>query len=270
VTGRALSAEILVRRGDSKRNDSKRGDSTRDGFTLDVQLDVPAGHTVAVLGPNGAGKSTLLDVLAGLIRPDRGRIALDDQVLTDTARHRHLPPHRRGIGLLAQDPLLFPHLTAAANIAFGLRARRVPRQQARDQAQHWLTEVDAADLADRRPGALSGGQAQRVAVARALAAGPDLLLLDEPFAALDVDAAPALRALVRRVLRDSGCSAVLVSHDPLDALVLADQVIVLADGKIVERGPTREVLARPRTAFTARIAGRYPPLWTPEHPSGSP
>ena len=227
----------------------------RDSFALSVQLSVGAGEIVAVLGRNGAGKSTLLGALAGLLRPDSGRISLGGRVLTDVAAGVHVPSHRRGIGLLAQDPLLFPHLTVAANVAFGPRARGVSRSAAADLVRRLLSDVDAAEFASRRPGQLSGGQAQRVAVARALAAAPDLLLLDEPLAALDVDAAPALRTMLRRVLRDSGRTALLVTHDPLDALVLADRVVVLSEGRIVEQGETRAVLSRPRTAFTARIAG---------------
>jgi molybdate transport system ATP-binding protein len=227
----------------------------RDAFALSARLSVARGEVVAVLGRNGAGKSTLLAALAGLLRPDSGRIRLAGRVLTDAAKGLHVPPHRRGIGLLAQDPLLFPHLTVAANVAFGPRAQGVSRHDANAVVTRLLSDVDAAELASRRPGQLSGGQAQRVAVARALASEPELLLLDEPFAALDVDAAPALRGMLRRVLRDSARTALLVTHDPLDALVLADRVIVLADGQIVEQGETRAVLSRPRTAFTARIAG---------------
>ncbi|MCP2259513.1 molybdate transport system ATP-binding protein [Streptoalloteichus tenebrarius] len=227
----------------------------RPGFALSVALRVEPGEVLAVLGPNGSGKSTLLGVLAGLLRPDRGRVVLGGRTLTDAGRGAHVPPHRRGVGLLAQQPLLFPHLTAEANVAFGPRARGVPRRAAREIARRWLSEVDVLELADRRPAELSGGQAQRVAVARALAAEPDLVLLDEPFAALDVDAAPALRAVLGRVLRAGGRTALVVTHDPLDALVLSDRLVVLDAGVVVEAGPTRQVLARPRTAFTARIAG---------------
>jgi molybdate transport system ATP-binding protein len=228
----------------------------RGEFRLEVALRVARGEVLAVLGPNGSGKSTLLDILAGLLRPDAGVVGLAGRTLVDTAAATFLPPHRRKVGLLAQDPLLFPHLSALANVAFGPRAHGVGRRAAERTARSWLSEVDSEELAQRRPRAISGGQAQRVALARALATEPDLLLLDEPFAALDVDAAPALRGLVRRVLRDRDRQAsVLVTHDPLDALVLADRVLVLADGRVVEQGPTRDVLARPRTAFTARIAG---------------
>jgi len=232
-----------------------RIDARRGGFRLDVDIEAEAGEVLAVLGPNGAGKSTLLDVLAGLLRPDTGRLVVGDRTLDDTGRRTHVPPARRRVGLLSQDPLLFPHLTALGNVAFGPRALGTPRRRAEELARTWLSEVDAAELADRRPRQLSGGQAQRVALARALATDPALLLLDEPFAALDVDAAPALRGLVRRVLRAGERQVVLVTHDPLDALVLADRVLVLDAGRIIEQGPTRTVLSTPRTAFTARIAG---------------
>ncbi|GLY69159.1 sulfate/molybdate ABC transporter ATP-binding protein [Amycolatopsis taiwanensis] len=223
---------------------------SRGNFDLDVSLDVPTGGVLAVLGPNGSGKSSLLGCLSGLLRPSRATIRLGERSLHD------LPAHARAIGLLSQDPLLFPHLSVLDNVAFAPRSKGHGRARARELARHWLTEVDAAEFADRRPAQLSGGQAQRVAVARALAADPDLLLLDEPLAALDVDAAPAIRGLLRRVLGMAGNRVtVLVTHDPLDALALADHVLVLADGQAVERGPTRDVLAAPRTAFTARIAG---------------
>lgn len=218
---------------------------------VDVSFRVATGATVALLGPNGAGKSTTLAVLAGLLRPDRARVILDDEPLTDD--QRWVPPHARRTALLAQEPLLFPHLDVLANVAFGPRSRGAGRASSTATARHWLAEVDAADLADRRPAALSGGQAQRVAVARALAAEPRLLLLDEPMASLDVAVAPALRQLLRRVL--AARTTVLVTHHVLDALLLADEVVVLEAGRVVEQGPTAEVLARPRSAFAARFAG---------------
>ncbi|HZZ46095.1 MAG TPA: ATP-binding cassette domain-containing protein, partial [Pseudonocardia sp.] len=228
----------------------------RPEFELDVSLNVARGETVAVLGPNGAGKSTLLGVLAGLLRPDRGRVVLDGRMLTDTEAGVQLPTHRREVGLLAQQPLLFPHLSARANVEFGPRCAGRGRAQAAEIASRWLVDVDVSDeLARRRPGQLSGGQAQRVAVARALAGEPKLLLLDEPLAALDIDSAPALRALLRRVLRAAGQTALLVTHDVLDAVVLADRLVVLTDGAIVEQGRTHTVLTRPRSPFAARIAG---------------
>ncbi|MCY7343882.1 MAG: ATP-binding cassette domain-containing protein, partial [Pseudonocardia sp.] len=225
----------------------------RPEFTLDVELDVAEGEVLAVLGPNGAGKSTLLDVLSGLLRPAEGHVRVGDETLTGDGRH--VPPHRRGVGLLAQQALLFPHLTALGNVAFGPRAQGVPRGEAERRARELLAAVDASELEQRRPGRMSGGQQQRVALARALAPGPALLLLDEPLAALDVDATPALRSLLRRVIRERKQTALLVTHSALDALVLADRVLVLTGGRVVEQGPTREVLARPRSPFTARIAG---------------
>jgi molybdate transport system ATP-binding protein len=223
---------------------------------VDVELTVGRGETVALLGPNGAGKSTVLGLAAGLLRPDRGEVTLDGRILTrvgPSARRAWVPPHDRHVALLAQDPLLFPHLTVQENVAFAPRSAGVRRAEARETARHWLAEVGVADLAERRPAQLSGGQAQRVAVARALAADPRLLLLDEPMAALDVAVTPALRQTLRRVLADR--SVLLVTHDALDALLLADTVVVLDGGRVVERGPAAEVLARPRSAFAARIAG---------------
>ncbi|WP_432563326.1 sulfate/molybdate ABC transporter ATP-binding protein [Kineococcus sp. SYSU DK003] len=224
------------------------------GLALD--LVVPDGEVLAVLGPNGAGKSTLLSLLAGLLRPSAGRIVLDGRVLAGDGadgRATFVPAHRRGVGLLAQQALLFPHLTVEANVAFGPRSSGLSKARARARAERLLAEVGMTQFARRRPHELSGGQAQRVAIARALAAEPRLLLLDEPMAALDVTAAPEVRQVLRRVLR--GRSAVLVTHDPLDALALADEVVVLESGRIAERGPVRQVLSAPRSAFGAQLAG---------------
>lgn len=216
-----------------------------------VALRIEPGETVALLGPNGAGKSTLLGVVAGALRDGASRVTLGDRSLADGTTW--VAPYDRGIGLLAQDALLFPHLSVAANVAFGPQAHGVRRAEARRLAEAWLERVGCTDLRRRKPGQLSGGQAQRVAIARALAADPAVLLLDEPMAALDVDARPALRQLLREVLRDR--TAVIATHDVLDALLLADRVVVLEGGRVVEDGPTTEVLARPRSAFAARVAG---------------
>lgn len=222
---------------------------------FDVALGLAPAETIAVLGPNGAGKSTLLAVIAGLLRPDTGLGEVDGRVLFDLRPGANLwtAPHRRGTALLAQEPFLFPHLSALENVAFGPRSAGSPKAAARETAMNWLAEVDAEDLAFRRPGQLSGGQAQRVAVARALAANPDVLLLDEPMAALDIHAAPLLRRLLKRVL--AGRRAIIVTHDVLDAYMLADRVVVLEDGRITEEGPVREVLQRPRSSFAAGLAG---------------
>ena len=231
-------------------------DATLAARGFEVSLSLGPAETVAVLGPNGAGKSTLLAVIAGLLRPDNGRAAVDGRVLFDLPANgpgSWTAPHRRGTALLAQEPLLFPHLTAIENVAFGPRSAGMAKAEAREAARGWLAEVDAADLAGRRPGELSGGQAQRVAVARALAANPGVLLLDEPMAALDIHAAPLLRRLLKRVL--AGRRAIIVTHDVLDAYMLADRVIVMEGGRITEEGPTREVLRRPRSSFAAGLAG---------------
>ncbi|MCZ2404677.1 ABC transporter ATP-binding protein [Paenarthrobacter sp. Z7-10] len=223
------------------------------GFS--VSLQVAAGETVAILGPNGAGKSTLLAIIAGLLRPDSGAAQMNDKVFFDLNGSPEIwtQPHERGTVLLAQEPLLFPHLSSLDNVGFGPRSAGMSRREAHGLALHWLTEVDIPELADRRPAQLSGGQAQRVAVARALAASPDLLLLDEPMAALDIDSAPLLRRLLKRVLRDR--RAIIVTHDILDALMLADRILVMDQGRIIEAGPTREVLERPRSNFAAGLAG---------------
>lgn len=222
---------------------------------FDVGLSLAPGETVAVLGPNGAGKSTLLSVIAGLLRPDSGRAEINGKVLFDLdgGAGSWTTPHHRGTALLAQEPLLFPHLSALENVAFGPRSAGVARKTARESARAWLAAVDAGDLEARRPAELSGGQAQRVAVARALAADPDVLLLDEPMAALDIHAAPLLRRLLKKVL--AGRRAIIITHDVLDALMLADRVIVLEGGRITEEGPTRQVLQRPRSRFAAGLAG---------------
>ncbi|OBK24538.1 sulfate/molybdate ABC transporter ATP-binding protein [Mycobacterium asiaticum] len=226
---------------------------------LDLEFTVSSGEVVAVLGPNGAGKSTALHVIAGLLRPDAGRVRLGDRVLTDTAARVEVATHRRRVGLLLQDPLLFPHLTVLGNVAFGAafgpNSRRGRLRSHRESALRWLRAVDAEQLADRKPRQLSGGQAQRVAIARALAAEPEILLLDEPLSGLDVSAAASIRALLRGVVTDSGCAVILVTHDLLDVLTLADRVLVLESGKIAEIGPTAAVLSAPRSRFGARIAG---------------
>ncbi|WP_285034505.1 ATP-binding cassette domain-containing protein [Mycolicibacterium sp. lyk4-40-TYG-92] len=222
---------------------------------IDVELDVAAGEVLAVVGPNGAGKSSVLHVIAGLLRPDAGTVTVGGRRLTDAASGLHVAVHNRRVGLLLQDPALFPHLTVAGNVAFGPRARHHLRAEARRTAGRWLGEVGATELADRRPGQLSGGQAQRVALARALAAEPDVLLLDEPLSGLDVTAASAMRRLLRDVLGAGGRSSVLVSHDLLDVVTLADRVVVIEGGRIVESGAVADVLTAPRTAFGARFAG---------------
>ncbi|GAA1868219.1 ABC transporter ATP-binding protein [Myceligenerans crystallogenes] len=215
---------------------------------LDVELSAAPGDVVAVVGPNGAGKTTLVQALAGLV-PAGGEVRLGGADLGS------LPPQHRRAGVVFQDQRLFPHLSALENVAFGPRSRGVPAARARDTARDWLDRLHVGELAARRPGRLSGGQAQRVAIARALAAEPALLLLDEPFAGLDVGVAAALRIELSRHLAAYDGVAVLVTHDALDALTLATRVAVLDRGRLAQTGTPQEVAARPRTEHVARLVG---------------
>jgi molybdate transport system ATP-binding protein len=226
-----------------------------EGFTLDVELQVAAGETLAVVGPNGAGKTTLLRALAGLRPLTAGRIELGGVVLDDPAAGTFLPPERRQVGVVFQDNLLFPHLSARDNIGFGLRARGAGRREARQAARAWLDRVGLAGRDHARPGELSGGQAQRVALARALATGPDLLLLDEPLAALDVTTRNEIRRDLRHHLATFAGVGLLVTHDPVDAAVLADRVVVLDAGSVAQAGTPAEITARPRTRWVAELTG---------------
>jgi molybdate transport system ATP-binding protein len=221
----------------------------RAGFTLDIELAVAAGEVVALLGPNGAGKTTALRSLAGLTALDDGHVTLDGVRLDDE------PPERRRIGVVFQDYLLFPHLSALDNVAFGPRCRHVPRREAREQAREWLLRVGLAEHVRKKPRQLSGGQAQRVALARALAAEPKLLLLDEPLAALDARTRLDTRAQLRGHLASFPGATVLVTHDPLDALMLADRLIIVEDGAIVQSGDAATITAQPRTDYVARLVG---------------
>jgi molybdate transport system ATP-binding protein len=227
----------------------------REAFELRVELEVAAGSTVALLGPNGAGKSTVLRALAGLVRLSRGRISLAGTVLDDAERGSFRPPEHRRVGLVPQDYLLFPHLTVVENVAFGLRATGSGREDARGRAMDWLDRVGLAASADAKPAELSGGQAQRVAIARALVLEPRLLLLDEPLAALDAEIRSQLRSDLAAHLREFGGCAIVVTHDPLDALVLGDQLVVLENGRAVQRGTPTEVAGTPRTGYVAQLMG---------------
>jgi molybdate transport system ATP-binding protein len=224
-------------------------------FTLDLVLRVSAGEVVALLGPNGAGKTTALRALAGLHALDGGHIALDGVVLDDPGARAFLPPERRPAGVVFQDYLLFPHLSTLDNVAFGLRCRGASKAAARAQAAAWLARVGLGEHAAQRPGQLSGGQAQRVALARALAVRPRLLLLDEPLAALDARTRLEVRAQLRRHLAGHDGATVLVTHDPLDAMVLAERIVVVEDGRLVQEGDPAEITRQPRTDYVARLVG---------------
>ncbi|MGV9292134.1 ABC transporter ATP-binding protein [Streptomyces sp. NPDC003719] len=221
----------------------------RGGFRLDVSLAAAPGEVVALLGPNGAGKTTALRALAGLLPLTGGHLRLDGVALDRT------PPESRPVGVVFQDYLLFPHLTALDNVAFGPRCRGATKAEARAQASGWLDRMGLAGHASARPRRLSGGQAQRVALARALATGPRLLLLDEPLAALDARTRLEVRAQLRRHLADFEAVAVLVTHDPLDAMVLADRLVVVEHGTVVQEGGPADIARRPRTDYIAQLVG---------------
>ena len=227
----------------------------RDGFVLDVSLNIAAGRTVAVLGPNGAGKTTLVEALAGLLPLDRGYVRLGERILDDTAGGVFVGPADRRLGVVFQDGTLFPHLGALENIAFGLRARRVPRSEARQRAAGWLAAVGLSDLAERRPGMLSGGQVQRVALARALVTDPEMLLLDEPFSALDITSRAGLRQLLRDHLSGYPGPRLLITHDPTEAFLLADELVIIEDGAVVQAGSADEIRLRPTSRYAADLAG---------------
>jgi molybdate transport system ATP-binding protein len=229
-----LYADLVVRRG---------------AFDVVVTLDVVDGETLALLGPNGAGKSTVVDALAGTLELADGSIEIDGE------RVDRLPPEQRSIGVCFQDDLLFPRQSALENVAFPLRARKTAKAEARARAGE-LLEALAPDVDPHaRPSVLSGGERQRVALARALAHEPRLLLLDEPFANVDVSARPALRALVRQVARTFGGATLLIAHEPLDALTLADRVTLLEAGRVIQTGTPDEIRAAPRSTYAADLVG---------------
>ncbi|MBA3741815.1 ABC transporter ATP-binding protein [Sporichthya sp.] len=225
----------------------------RGNFNLVLELTVSPGRTTALLGPNGAGKSTALRVFTGLLRPHDGYVRLDG--LTLDGPGVHVPPEKRPVGVVWQDYRLFPNLSALDNVAFGLRTRGVNKADSRATAAVWIERMGLTEHAGKRPSSLSGGQAQRVALARALAPEPKLLLLDEPLAALDARTRLDVRTNLRKHLADFGGATVLVTHDPLDAMVLASDVLVLEDGAAVQRGAVAQVARHPQTDYVARLVG---------------
>jgi molybdate transport system ATP-binding protein len=222
-------------------------------FALELELEVGRGACLALAGPSGAGKSTVLRAIAGLHRPDRGRIALDGEAWLDTAAGTELPPERRSCGYLFQDYALFPHLSAWRNVAFGLAG--LVRSERRGRALEILAGLGMAKLADAPPAELSGGERQRVALARALARDPAVLLLDEPLAALDARTSATAARELAAVIARTRAPTVLVTHDFAEAALLADEVAVVDRGRIVQRGPPGELSARPASSFVADFAG---------------
>lgn len=236
-----LDARLAVSRGDS--------------FTLDIRLTIAPGRTIALLGPNAAGKSTTVAALAGLLPLEQGHISLDERCLDDPGRNLFVPPDQRGIGVVFQDYLLFPHLSIAENVAFGLRRRDIARSAVPAMVDSMLEQFGLGQVASRRPADLSGGQAQRVALARALITEPRMLLLDEPLAALDVTTRAQLRHMLAHYLRSFPGPRLLITHDPTEALLLADEIHVIEGGTITQVGSPDDIRLRPRTRYVADLAG---------------
>ncbi|MGI5211543.1 ABC transporter ATP-binding protein [Plantactinospora sp. CA-290183] len=240
VGGPLLDAHLLVERGT---------------FRLDLPLVIDPGEVVALLGPNGAGKTTALRTLAGLIPLSAGHLTLAGRDLDRPGHRVWTPAERRPIGVVFQDYLLFPHLSVLDNVAFGPRRQGLDRRRARERAAGWLDRMGLAEHARRKPRQLSGGQAQRVALARALAVDPALLLLDEPLAALDARTRLDTRVQLQHHLAAHAGATLLVTHDPLDALVLADRLVIVEHGRVVQAGDAATITAQPRTDYVARLVG---------------
>jgi molybdate transport system ATP-binding protein len=228
---------------------------TLGALDLDMAVTVEEGEVVALLGPNGAGKTTLLRAIAGLVPFGSGHVRVDGKVLEDTATNQYVPTERRPIGFVFQDYLLFPHLTVLENVAFGLRSHGMSRQGAADKAVDWLDRVGLKSYAASKPAELSGGQRQRVALARALATEPRLLLLDEPLAALDASTRAEVRRDLKRHLDSFKGIRLVVTHDPLEAMALADRLVVMENGHLVQTGTAAEVAEHPRSQYVADLVG---------------
>jgi molybdate transport system ATP-binding protein len=235
----SLVVDVIARRGE---------------FEVRAGFEAGSGETVALLGPNGSGKSTIVLAIAGLLPVIEGTIVLDGQVM-DAEGEPPLPPERRPVGVVFQDLLLFPHLSAVENVAFPLRARGVDRSEARDRARRLLDRLGLAERVDASPRDLSGGEAQRVALARALVAEPALLLLDEPLSALDVGARARIRELVHQELARFPGVRIIVTHDPAEASMLADRLVLLEEGRITQVGTPEEIRTEPRSRYAAELVG---------------
>jgi molybdate transport system ATP-binding protein len=236
----SLAAAVTVRRGT---------------FQLAAEVVAESGETLGLLGPNGSGKSTLVGALAGLVPLDDGEVRVADSIWESTAHAVRLRPQLRSVGVLFQDLLLFPALSAIENVAYGLRARGERRAQARARARDLMEGLGIGHLAGRAPATLSGGEAQRVALARALATDPDLLLLDEPLSALDIANRSEARRVLREVLHEFAGVKIVVTHEPLEAMALADRLIILEAGRVVQGGTPSEIRAHPRSRYTATLVG---------------
>jgi molybdate transport system ATP-binding protein len=240
MTGAGLVADVTV---------------ARRGFRLEASVACEPGEVVAIMGPSGAGKSTLLAAIAGLARLSEGRVRIGERDVASARPRRHLRAAQRGAVLLGQEPRLFPHLTARENVAFGTRARGIGRSVALGEADDWLWRVGLPGAGDKRPAHLSGGQQQRVAIARALATAPQVLLLDEPLTSLDPETAGDIRAMLSEQLTATRATALIVTHDAVDAAGLASRLVLIEEGRVTQSGDVRDVLHAPGTRFAASIAG---------------
>jgi molybdate transport system ATP-binding protein len=224
------------------------------GFSLDIEFQAAAGITV-LFGPSGSGKTLTLDAIAGFVRPDEGRILLDDEILFDGAAGVHLPPQARRCGYVFQNYALFPHMTLRKNLEFG--AERIPRLERHRKVNEMLEKFHLADVSGRRPYELSGGQKQRCSIARSLIGSPRLLLLDEPARGLDAPLRAELYAVLRQVRQEFGIPVLLVTHDFDECFELGEVMIVLREGRIVQSGPPRKVFEQPASVDVARLLGLY-------------
>ena len=224
-------------------------------FTLEAELAVADRSVMVLVGESGSGKTTLLRVLAGLTHPDRGRIVVDGTTWFDGPPARSLPAAQRPVGYVAQDYALFPHLTAAQNVAFGLRAAGVAAREIPARVGAALERLRIGELARRRPHELSGGQQQRVAIARALVLEPRVLLLDEPLSALDAQTRRAIRSELRRLLAELPCTTLYVTHSPAEALAFGDRITVLESGRVSQQGSREDLMRRPRSSYVAEFLG---------------
>ncbi len=220
-----------------------------------VSLELGESQVVALLGPSGSGKTTLLRAVAGLEVPDAGRIVLDGEVLFDAEQGVEVPADRRQLGLVFQSYALWPHRTVFQNVAYGLKLRKVPAAEIRRRVLSTLEQIGLAGLAERHPHQLSGGQQQRVALARAIVYEPRVLLLDEPLSNLDAKLREEARAWLRELIEKLGISAVVVTHDQVEALALADRILLLDQGRIVQEGPPEQIYGEPASVFAAEFMG---------------
>ncbi len=224
------------------------------GFTLDIELEAGKGITV-LFGPSGAGKTLTLDSIAGFVRPDEGRILLDDEILFDGAAGVHVPPQARHCGYVFQNYALFPHMTLRKNLAFA--AERIPRLERHRKVNEMLEKFHLTDVSGRRPRELSGGQKQRCSIARALIGAPRLLLLDEPARGLDAPLRAEFYSVLRQVREEFGIPALLVTHDLEECFQLADEMIVIRDGRVAQSGPPRKIFEQPASVDIARLLGLF-------------